>query len=99
MEVTINKINDNVEVVVSGKIDTNTSGQLEDQVKDYLNCQTLFLDLKDVDYVSSAGLRVILLFYKSLKSANSKFVIRHVQDDVMDIFDMTGFSTFLTFED
>ena len=59
----------------------------------------LNLDLAQLDYISSAGLRVILKFHKHLKSNNGSLIILNPKDEVLEIFDMTGFSTFLNIKE
>ena len=57
------------------------------------------LDMEGVEYVSSAGLRVILSIQKAMTAKGGTFTLRKVNDEVMEVFDMTCFSSFLTFED
>lgn len=99
MEFTVLKENDSVVIKVNGKIDTNTSPALDEAIsKEVANTNSIVVDFTNVDYVSSAGLRVLLSAHKAMSSKKGKFVISHVQDQVMELFDMTGFSTFLNIE-
>ncbi len=94
IEKTIN--GDKIEAIIKGRLDTNTAPDLESEFVDKLqNIKEFILDLKDLDYISSAGLRVILTFHKQMTSQEGKFSILNPKDEVMEIFDMTGFSTFL----
>lgn len=96
----ISKINENkkLTVVVSGRVDTVTAPELERFILENLEDATeLVLDLKDMSYTSSAGLRVILKAHKTM-SGKGKMRIINVQSDVMDIFDITGFSDILNIE-
>ena len=87
-------------VSLSGRLDTNTSPELDLALKDELiNIYSLKLNLKDLDYISSAGLRVILVLHKTLTKKGGSLVILKPKDEVLDVFDMTGFSTFLQIED
>lgn len=87
-----------MEVLVSGRIDTITAPDLEKEIRPYLDGITdLILDFQHVNYVSSAGLRTLLLIQKiMLKQGNMKIV--GVNDIVNDIFEVTGFSDILTIE-
>ena len=86
-------------LTIEGSIDTLTAPELDKELSNSLEGITsLILDFTDVDYVSSAGLRVLLGVYKTM-TTQGKFVIRHVNPDVMEVFKMTGFDKFLTFED
>jgi len=85
-------------VAVIGKLDTQTAPELEESLHDDLDgVNNLVLDLTDLEYVSSAGLRVILSTYKRM-SKQGAMVIKHVTPDVMDVFDMTGFTDLLNIE-
>lgn len=81
---------------VSGRIDTVTSAQLQpDILKGFQKFQSVDLDLGGVDYISSAGLRVLLIGEKTAKARGGRFQILHVQPMVMDVFKMTGFDRVL----
>ena len=56
-------------------------------------------DLKDVDYVSSAGLRAMLIAYKTAESKKGSFILRNVQGAVREVLNMSGFSKFIQIED
>ena len=91
---------------VSGRIDTQTAPDFQDEIdeclaeseKDFENKINLTLNFKDVQYVSSAGLRTLLYIKKKIDkmAENSSFEIINVQPEVMDVFNMTGFTEFLT---
>ena len=96
MNIVKERNNDILNVTLEGRLDTNTAPDLESEFVDKLqNIKEFILDLKDLDYISSAGLRVILTFHKQMTSQEGKFSILNPKDEVMEIFDMTGFSTFL----
>lgn len=83
---------------IEGGIDTTTAPELNEILSDSLNnIDSLILDFKKVDYISSAGLRVLLVTFKEM-SKKGGMIIRHVNDNVMDIFQMTGFVNILTIE-
>lgn len=85
-------------LALEGRLDTGTSGELERAVKAAFDgCTTLIFDLNGLIYVSSAGLRVLLMSQKTMNKQGS-MIIRNVNESVMEIFDVTGFVDFLTIE-
>ncbi len=84
---------------VEGRIDTLTSQDLEKEINDELgNFESLILDFTDVEYISSAGLRVLIATQKKLKKDDIPFVIKNVNDTVNEIFRMSGFNKILKIE-
>lgn len=84
---------------LEGNIDSTTAPELFEEVNKSLNgIKSLIFDFAKVDYISSAGLRVLLAAYKIMSSQQGNMIIRHVNNNVMDIFQMTGFTNFLTIE-
>lgn len=85
-------------VALSGRLDTTTAPQLEETLDASLpGITALTLDFDNLEYVSSAGLRVLLSAQKTM-SKQGTMVICHVCEPVMEVFDMTGFSDILTIE-
>ena len=83
---------------LSGRIDTTTAPQLEKEIKESINGITeLVLDVKELDYISSSGLRVLLSAQK-IMSKQGKMTLLNVGETVMEIFEVTGFSEILTIE-
>ena len=98
MQLTQVKDNGKLIIAISGRVDTTTAPELEKNITENAEGVTeLILDLKDLTYTSSAGLRTILKAQKLMNKQGSMKVI-NVQSDVMEIFDMTGFSEILTIE-
>ncbi|MBP5291057.1 MAG: STAS domain-containing protein [Lachnospiraceae bacterium] len=96
----INKTIENsaMTIALEGRLDTITSMELEQSIKESLeDIQELTLDLEKLDYISSAGLRVLLSTQKVMNEKGSMKVI-HVNDVVMEIFEVTGFTDILTIE-
>lgn len=84
-------------VHVKGEIDTITAPTLEKEVtQDIAKAETLIMDFEEVKYVSSAGLRVLLTLYKKQNDKNRVLEIKHVNEEVMTVLEMTGFTSFLT---
>ena len=85
---------------VEGRIDTNTSKEFQSELLLAFQKQNeVVADLKAVDYVSSAGLRAMLIAYKTAESKRGSFVLRNVQSTVRDVLNMSGFSKFIHKED
>lgn len=85
-------------LAVEGRLDTTTSPKLEAELKRSISGVTrLVIDLKDLEYISSSGLRVLLSAQKVM-NRQGEMLIRHVNETVMEIFDVTGFVDFLTIE-
>lgn len=85
-------------LALEGRLDTTTAPQLEAEVKGALTGVTeLVLDFSQLEYLSSAGLRVILAAQK-IMNKQGKMVIRHVNETIMEVFEVTGFSDILTIE-
>ena len=100
MEIMKIKDKELLKVTLEGRLDTNTAPELENEIKDDLiGVTNLVLNLYNLEYISSAGLRVILMLHKKMAALGGKFTILHPKDEVMEVFDMTGFSSFLNIED
>ncbi len=83
-------------VTVSGRLDTTTAPQLEQELNASLDEVTeLVLDFTDLEYLSSAGLRVLLSAQKRMNQQGS-MVVKNVNPIIMEVFDITGFSGILT---
>ena len=97
---TINKTKNGGELVLApvGRLDTVTAPELEALVKSELDGVTdLVFDFSALDYISSAGLRVLLSSQKAM-AAKGKMVIRGANETINEIFEVTGFSDILTIE-
>lgn len=97
---TINKeMNDQVlSVHIEGRLDTTTAPELEESLKDSIDeAKELILDLENLEYMSSAGLRVLLSAQKQMSQQGSMKVI-NVNDTIKEIFEVTGFDSILTIE-
>ncbi len=87
---------------VSGRIDGSNAGEFQSKIQDSLpqEAGTVILDLNDLDYISSAGLRVILLLAKNLKGKKGKLSMCSVAGPVKDVFTISGFSAIIpTYDD
>ena len=96
----IKSFNDNELVLtVEGRVDTITSQELEKEINDeFGNFNSLILDLSSLEYISSAGLRVLIATQKKLKKQDIPMTIKNVNDAIKEIFRMSGFDKILTIE-
>jgi anti-sigma B factor antagonist len=93
------KINgDAITLIVSGRLDTQTAPELENELDSILSgLKELTFDMTNLEYVSSAGLRVILKAQKAM-NAQGSMKLTGVNDSIMEVFDITGFLDILTIE-
>ena len=97
---TIEKKLDNEELTVTleGRLDTVTAPSLEEELKASLDgIKELVLDFQKLEYISSAGLRVLLMAQKTMNKQGS-MVIRNVNETIAEVFEITGFADMLTIE-
>lgn len=97
MEITIITDGDVDVLKIVGRVDTSTSAKLEEAVSSYFakDGAKVMFDCKDMDYISSSGLRVFLLAHKNIAMKGGSFSISNLIPQVKSIFDMTGFSKIL----
>ena len=99
MEVKFNKQDSTLTVEISGNIDTVTAPELDSQLQENLaDVKELILDFAAVDYISSAGLRVILMTNQMMEDVDGSMTVKNVNEDVRDVFEMTGFDSLLNLE-
>ena len=95
MSLKIEKKNEET-LALTGRLDTMTAPELEAEISAILStAESLTLDMEKLDYISSAGLRVILKTQKALEKKAGLNLI-HVPEAVKEVFDITGFSDFLS---
>ena len=88
----------NLTVVLTGRLDTTTAPQLEGELKaNMAGVEKLVLDFAGLDYLSSAGLRVLLAAQKIMNKQGS-MVVKNVNETIAEIFEVTGFCDILTIE-
>ena len=85
-------------VEINGRIDTTTAPDFEAETAFDDGINELVLDFAGVEYISSAGLRVVLKLQKRMNALGGKMKLTNVNDPVMDVFDITGFVDILTIE-
>ncbi|SDA74517.1 anti-sigma B factor antagonist [Butyrivibrio sp. INlla18] len=97
---TINKIanGSDLTIALDGRLDTTTAPQLDDELKTSLSgVKKLEIDLGKLEYISSAGLRVLLSAQKVMNK-QGEMVVRNVSEEIKEIFEVTGFVDILTIE-
>ena len=97
----IKSINENVcDIKLVGRLDTTTAPDLENEIKNSLTdeIKELTIDLEQLDYISSAGLRVLLFAQKTVNSFDGKMLVKNVKPEIMEVFEITGFTDILTIE-
>ena len=98
MTIEIKKNAKEITIEVAGRLDTITAPVLEKTISEHIdNMQSLVLDLKGLEYISSAGLRVLLGAQKKMNK-NGSMKLTGVCEDVMEVLEMTGFADILTIE-
>ena len=87
------------EVKLVGRLDVKAAKEAEAAFAEAAAAApNVVLDLSELDYIASAGLRALKRLSGDVKANSGKLVIRNVQEDVMEVFEMTGFAAMLTFE-
>ncbi|HOC33660.1 MAG: STAS domain-containing protein [Ruminococcus flavefaciens] len=98
MDIKMNSASETLTLEIKGRIDTKSAPQLEEIIGSSLDgVRLLVMDFEGVEYVSSAGLRVLLIAQKAM-NRQGDMKVRNVNPDIMEIFEVTGFSDILTIE-
>lgn len=98
LTIDINKDNEILIVSLNGRLDTNTASDLEEKIKENISgIEVLIFDLSSLSYISSAGLRILLLSQK-IMNKQGKMIVKNVTETVSEIFSLTGFSEILKIE-
>lgn len=98
MNITKNTEGKILNIALEGRLDTTTAPQLETELKQSIGDNNeLILDFAKLEYISSAGLRVLLAAQKVMNK-QGKMVIRNVNDVISEVFEVTGFADILTVE-
>lgn len=96
MEIIKTRKESELTIALQGRLDTVTAPQLEAELE-LDGITALVLDFTALDYISSAGLRVLLAAQKAMNK-QGEMLLRGVNEDIMEVFDITGFSDILTIE-
>ena len=95
------KINGNIlELKVSGRLDTTTAPELEGVIMENMigDINSMVMDIEKLDYISSAGLRIFLISQKMVDKLGGTLTVKKVKQEIMPLFEMTGFTEFLKIE-
>ena len=86
-------------VTLNGFLDTPAAGVLSEEMNGvYDGLTKLTFDFKDLEYLTSSGLRVILASQQAMDDNDGELIIKNVSEDIMEVFNLTGFSDVLTIE-
>lgn len=93
MEVSVTKQGDTATIAVSGFLNASTAAELETKVEEALDgCVSAVFDFSNLEYISSAGLRVLMVAYKRATALGGTVRVIGACDDVREVFEITGFS-------
>lgn len=99
MEYEITRDDECIFVKVSGRLDAQSAPMLEDGMGEALDGVTeITVDLGDLEFISSAGLRILLAAYKLMAKREGVFKIENASGDVMDVLEMSGFASLFEIE-
>lgn len=95
MEITEDKIDNQIVISLSGRIDSTAAVEFEEKLIDIIDKgnNTMIIDFQRIQFISSAGLRVLLLAAKKVKPYGGKIVLCEMSKDVREVFDISGFSS------
>ena len=98
MNIEVKRNTEETIIKVEGRLDTTTAPTLDKTINDNINdTKNLVLDLKELKYISSAGLRVLLGAQKKMNQIGS-MKVKNVCEEIMEVFEMTGFADILSIE-
>lgn len=100
MKTTIHEADGKIIAILEGELDTAAAASVEKEFQPLFNNEgrDIFIDCTQLSYIASSGLRILLSILKSAKAKGSRVVLQHVNDDIMNVFRMTGFNTLFEFE-
>lgn len=91
--------NEQIILTLNGRLDTTTAPDFQSTLLAEIKTgKNIILDFSELAYVSSAGLRSLLTGQKAVSAGGQAMTLRHVSEEIMEVFDMTGFSDILTIE-
>ncbi len=100
METKIQEIDDKMVVMLKGELDTSAAAEVESKLSALFDNESkdVVFDCTELDYIASSGLRIILGILKKSKASGHTVTMKNVNDDIMNVFKMTGFNNLFEFE-
>ena len=100
MKTSIQEIENQILVTLEGELDTAAAAEVEKELQPLFNSdgRDIFIDCTGLEYIASSGLRILLSILKGARAAGSRVVLRNVNDDIQNVFRLTGFNTLFEFE-
>lgn len=100
MKTTIKEIDGKYVATLEGEMDTAAAMEAEEVLKPLYNTygKDVIIECAALEYIASSGLRILLGILKGAKNGGSKVILRHVNNDIMNVFSMTGFDAIFDFE-
>ncbi len=94
MQITSEKIGDALVIALTGRLDANTSTEFQEQILTKIDAgdNILAVDFSQVDYISSAGLRVLLMAVKKIKTSAGKMALFALKASIKEVFEIAGFT-------
>jgi len=102
MNISVTKVEETNVVGIEGRLDTTNYNELESSLKELTdkNEKRILLDLSKMDYISSSGLRILLMYLKKMKAMDGRFMLSGMSKEIREIFEISGFvNIFEIFED
>lgn len=101
MKTTIKELEDKFLVTLEGELDTAAAAEVNETLQPLYTSsgKDVVIDCSDLEYIASSGLRILVSIVKGAKAGGSQVLLRHVNDDIKDVFKMTGFINLFAFED
>ena len=100
MKTKIEQLEDKYLVILAGEMDTAAAAAAEEVLQPLYNTngKDVVIDCTDLEYIASSGLRILISILKGAKAGGSRGVMKHVNDDIMTVFKLTGFVDLFEFE-
>ena len=100
MKTTIEQLEDKYVVTLEGELDTSAAAEVDKTLQPLYdsNGKDVLIDCSKLDYIASSGLRILISILKGAKASGSKVVLKDVNEDIMSVFKLTGFSNLFDFE-